>query len=282
MIISSDDFTVADLLKGDLKLATPPNIYFALKQIVDDPTKGSQDAAFLIEDDAALSAKLLKIVNSAFYGFPSQITSITRAMSLIGLRELQNLVLSTLIVERFSNLPGQSYSIHDFWARNLRCAILSRELDKLMGNKYADSAFLCGLLHNIGQLLFYLRLPELARQVELLSQSQIHIDRLTLINIEQQIIGFDHYHAGAELCRLWKLPEVFIESICLHAYSDYIGPYSDIAAIIRLADNFSSLEHPYDALNYSSMNLSIEQIDYALEMTNEEFESIFKIFYPVK
>ncbi len=279
MIISSDDFTVADLLKGDLKLATPPNIYFALKQIVDDPTKGSQDAAFLIEDDAVLSAKLLKIVNSAFYGFPSQITSISRALTLIGTRELQNLVLGTLIIEKFSELPGQNFSMHDFWARNLRCALLAREIDSLLGKKHAETAFLCGLIHNIGQLLFYLRIPELARQVELLLQSNNQRDSFDPVRIEQQIIGFDHFQAGSELCRTWKLPEIFVETIRLHVFPNHTGPYTEIAAIIRLSDFFSSIDNPFNEMINTNLNISTEQISVILEKTNDEFENIFKLFY---
>lgn len=278
MIISSD-LTASDLLKGDLKLASPPNIYFALKKVIDDPSSMPKDAAFLIEDDAGLSAKLLKIVNSAFYGFPSQITCITRAISLIGTRELQNLVLSTLIIERFSDLPGQNFSIHDFWARNLRCGLLTRGFDAMLGKKYADAAFLCGLVHNIGQLLFYLRIPELARQVELLLQSKIQAENIDQVLIEQQIIGFDHYHAGAELCSQWKLPPVIVETIRLHAFPDFVGPYAEIAAIVRLSDHFSSIDNPYDSIIANGLLLTPEQIGIVLEKTNEEFEAIFKLFY---
>ena len=98
--------TVDDLLRGDLELASPPNIYLALKKIIDDPNASLADAAKVIETDAGLSMKLLKIVNSVFYGFPAQITSVAKAMNMVGTREIQNLVFSTVIVERFSKLPG--------------------------------------------------------------------------------------------------------------------------------------------------------------------------------
>ena len=75
MQIPTYDLSIADLLKGDLKLASPPTIYLALQTVVNDSSKGVKDAAHIIENDAALAAKLLKIVNSAFYGFPSQIAS---------------------------------------------------------------------------------------------------------------------------------------------------------------------------------------------------------------
>nr|WP_305907751.1 HDOD domain-containing protein [Methylomarinum sp. Ch1-1]MDP4520529.1 HDOD domain-containing protein [Methylomarinum sp. Ch1-1] len=153
------DLTVSDLLKGDLQLASPPAIYFELKKVIEDPHKSMTDAAFVIEKDAALALKLLKIVNSAFYGFPSRISSVNRAVTIIGLQELQNLILGAVIIERFSDLPGDIISMHDFWARSLKCALISRELDDYLGREYCDAVFLCGLLHDIGQLVFFAAFP---------------------------------------------------------------------------------------------------------------------------
>lgn len=281
MIVSSPStLTVADLLRGDLQLASPPNIYFQLKKIVDDPAKTAKDAAFVIENDAALAAKLLKIVNSAFYGFPAQVGSIARAITLIGTRELQNLVLGAVIVERFSDLPGQIFTIHDFWARNLRCALIARELDVQFGKRHADVAFICGLLHNLGQLVFYRRIPVLAREVDLLLQSQAHLEVDDDVHTEQNVIGFDHFQVGAQLCQLWNLPEAIVESIRLHCFPDTIGPYSELAAIVRLANCLSRIENPYDALAVSALNLSPEQISFVLDKISDEFEVIFKLFYP--
>jgi HD-like signal output (HDOD) protein len=277
---SPSTLTVADLLRGDLQLASPPNAYFLLKKIVDDPNKTAKDAAFVIEADAALGIKLLKIVNSAFYGFPSQIASIPKAITLIGTRELQNLVLGALIVERFSDLPGQHFSVHDFWARNLRCALIARELDIHFGKRYADTAFLCGLVHNIGQLVFYRRIPVLAREVDLLVQSQTHLAVDDEVTIEQNVIGFDHFQAGAELCKQWKLPEVIVESIRLHCFPDLIGTYADLAAMVRLANCLSRIENPYDAHAVNALNLTPEQLSFILDKISDEFEVIFKLFYP--
>ncbi|CAD6875159.1 HDOD domain-containing protein [Methylomonas fluvii] len=277
---SPSTLTVADLLRGDLQLASPPNAYFLLKKIVEDPNKTAKDAAVVIEADAALAVKLLKIVNSAFYGFPSQISSISKAITMIGTRELQNLVLGTLIVERFSDLPGQHFSIHDFWARNLRCALIARELDIHFGKHYVDTAFLCGLVHNIGQLVFYRRIPVLAREVDLLLQSQTPLAVDEEVTIEQNVIGFDHFQAGAELCKQWMLPDVIVESIRLHCFPDLIGPYADLAAMVRLANCLSRIENPYDAHAVNALNLTPEQISFILDKISDEFEVIFKLFYP--
>ncbi len=275
----ASSLTADDLLRGDIRLASPPAIYFALKKVIDDPAKHIQDAAIVIESDVALALKLLKIVNSAFYGFPAQINSISTAINLIGTRELQNMALATAIIERFSDLPGQLFSIHDFWARNLRGALIARELDAQLGKNYADTAFLCGLVHNIGQLVIYHRIPVLAREVDLLMQSQ-KPEQIDEVNIERQVIGFDHFQVGAQLCKLWNLPEVVVESIALHNYPDNIGRYADIASITRLANHFSKIDTPYDSIVANGFELPAEQISLILDKTHDEFEAIFKVFYP--
>ena len=281
MIISTTNLTISDLLKGDIKLASPPTVYLALQKVIDDPTKTVRDAAEIIESDASLAMRLLKIVNSAFYGFPSQISAISTAITMIGVRELQNLVLATVVIERFSDLPGQLFSINDFWAKNLRCALVARELDNLLGKIYTDTAFLCGLVHNIGQLVLYRRIPMLAREVDLLVQS-LPEEELDIPAIEERVIGFDHYAVGAELCRLWKLPEIVVESIRLHRYPDYFGNYAQLAALVRFAQYFSHVEHHYDPISANGFELSSDQISLVMDKMHDEFEVIFKLFYPVR
>ena len=127
--ISQQELSISDLFKGDLQLTTPPNIYLELQKTTDDPTKSLADAAFIIEKDATLAIRLLKIVNSAFYGFPSKISSIDRAINLIGIKELQSIILSTTAIDKFSNLPGELISMHDFWAKNIRCALIAQKID---------------------------------------------------------------------------------------------------------------------------------------------------------
>ncbi|SHE21104.1 HDOD domain-containing protein [methanotrophic endosymbiont of Bathymodiolus puteoserpentis (Logatchev)] len=272
--------TIADLLQGDVQLASPPNIYFELQKVSEDPNKSLADAAFIIEQDAALSLKLLKIVNSAFYGFPAQITSISRAITMIGIKELRSIVLSTVIIDKFSNLPGDMINMHDFWARSLRCALIAQELDKHLSNEFSDSAFLCGLVHNIGQLVFLLRIPELARKSFLAFQAQEgQQSALTEIDIEKSLIGFDHFQTGAALTKLWNLPDLITDSIRLHAYPDNTGIYHKLASIIRVADTYSRIDLDWSNLGQNNLGMSIDEISMILDTTHEKFEQIFKVFY---
>ncbi|MBW6453707.1 MAG: HDOD domain-containing protein, partial [Methyloprofundus sp.] len=171
-INSSEKLSIADLFKGDLHLSSPPTVYFKLQRLIEDPSKSLADAALIIEKDASLSLKLLKVVNSAFYGFPSKVTSIQQAINLIGTKELQNITLSTIVIEKFSDLPGGLMSMHDFWQRSLRCALIAQGIDCFLGKRFAQSVFICGILHNIGQLVFFRRLPELSREINLMLEAQ--------------------------------------------------------------------------------------------------------------
>lgn len=277
---SQHDLSIPDLFRGDLQLTSPPNIYFELQKTSLDPTKSLTDVAFIIEKDPSLAIRVLKIVNSAFYGFPSKITSIDRAINLIGVKELQSIILSTIVIDKFSNLPDDLISMHDFWARSLTCALIAQKCDQLLGGEFSDSVFLCGILHNIGQLIFFRRIPELARETSLSLQAYENPSDIDEINIEQHIIGFDHYQTGAALSKLWNLPAIFTESIRLHAYPDNTDSYHKISSIIRLADCCSKIEtHSYN-INPNTISISSSNLETMIQEAHEEFEEIFKIFYP--
>ncbi len=275
---SQKDLTISDLLTGDLQLASPPNIFYEFKKAVDDSNKSIADAAYIIEKDAALSIKLLKIVNSAFYGFPANISSISRASSIIGITELQNLILSTVIIEKFSAMPGAKLSMNDFWARSLHCALIAKELDLFLGKEYSESIFLCGLFHDIGQLVFFRRIPVLAREVELELQARQQFDLHDEVSAEESIIGFNHFETGAELCRLWNLPEIIIESIRLHNLPEDTGDYCEIAALVRLANVYSKSNNKADLIN-NSLGISEQDMTMIIANVEAQFDEIFKLFF---
>lgn len=276
------DLTIEALLKGDLQLTTPPNIFFELKKVLDNPNKSLLDAAFVIEKDTALTAKLLKIVNSAFYGFPASIASVSRAITIVGSHEIQNLVLGAVIVDKFSSMPGVDFSMHDFWARSLKCALIARRIDAATGARYSEEIFTCGLLHDIGQLVLFRRIPILAREVLMLLQSQQRVSLDDESKMEKAVIGFDHYETGAELCKSWKLPELIVESIRLHNYPDYTGPHYQLATIVRLATYHSRLDVDHDAVISKSLGLSPQAVGVIVNDAMDQFEELFRIFYPVR
>lgn len=271
--ILSGQLTIADLLQGDSILTSPPNIYFELQKVIDDPLKSLTDAGRIIENDPALSMRLLKMVNSAFFGFSGEVTTINRAITLVGIKELQNLVLATVVIDKFSSMPGGLLSMHDFWASSLLCALFSKELCRYKNNTCdLDVMFVCGLLHDIGQLVFYRKIPVLAREVGLL----VETTDINEIQAEIKIIGFDHYQTGAELARLWKLPDIIITSMAEHNNFEYNGVFAESAAIVRAASQLVR-EPVEDGLldDISGTDLSL-----IIDKVRDQFEQVFKIFYP--
>lgn len=170
--------------------------------------------------------------------------------------------------------------MHDFWARNLRIALIAKELDALWKCNQTDTAFLCGLVHHIGQLVMYRRIPVLAREVELLMQ--VHgpneVDEST---IQREVIGFDHFEVGAALARLWNLPAVVTQSIELHHAPDSNPAYEGIATLVRIACHLGQLNlPPYPTITHPEFALTADEASAILEKTHQDFEAIFKFFYP--
>ena len=274
------NLSISDLFKGDLHLTSTPNVYFQLKKIVDDPVKSLADAAFVIENDPSLSIRLLKIVNSAFYGFPAKIVSIERAMSLIGADELLNLVLGTVVIDRFSDIPDDIMSMSDFWARSVRCGLIAQEIDLFLGKEFSETAFLCGILHNIGQLVFFRRIPELSREINQIIEDKDNPTCTDEIAIEKQVLDFNHYETGAELTKLWQLPEILTKSIQLHPFPDTVEQYHKLASIIRLADSYSKMDAFSCDSTINTLEISDDDLSNILDKAYDDFEEIFNFFYP--
>lgn len=274
------DISITDLFEGDLQLASPPNLFFELKKVLEDPGKSLADAGNVIINDPALAMRLLKLVNSAYFGFPGRIATVTHAIAMVGSRDLENLVLATLIINKFSSQPNGMMTMHDFWAAGLRSALLAKALALALPSQITEdkeSVFICGLLHDIGKLVFYRRIPEITRQVGLLVEQTGESEA----DIEQKILGFDHYDTGAELARLWHLPAIISETIGQHCKPDKSSPYCLVADLVRSANLASQLDLSEDAFEPNKWGISDEGLSAIIDNVQGQFDELFSIFYPV-
>jgi len=226
------DLDIDSLLRGDVQLASPPEIYRKLCQIIEDPRKTVRDAEQVVEHDPGVNARLLRLVNSAFYGFPRQIVSIAHAISLIGMEELRQLVLATTVVERFGRFANPLMEMRVFWRMSVWGALLARELGRCSEAEAArEDLFVCGLLHEIGRLVIYAKIPELARAALLLTEG----DGIGETEAERLTYGFDHYQLGAALARRWQLPEVIVATQAWHGRPEEAGDFRVQTAIVSAA-----------------------------------------------
>ncbi len=278
--------SIDTLLTGDVDLASPPEIYLKINEVIDDPTKTARDAEQVIQYDPGLSARLLRLVNSAFYGFPGQITSISRAVTILGMRELRDLVLATVVVERFGQLPNKLMTMREFWRVSVRLALMAQVMKQHVAHgRQLESVFICGLLHEIGRLVIYARIHELARAAILLSEQE----KVEETEAERSVYGFDHYQLAAELARRWHLPESIVTTIHFHGHPEDAGNFSRETALVTLASRLSledvrtsrQLEAALPGLVKLMELLRLESamLPQILEEADKDFDSVFKVFY---
>ncbi|MDR2876740.1 MAG: HDOD domain-containing protein [Chromatiales bacterium] len=222
--------SVDDLIKGSLRLISPPQILLKLNRILDDPRCSAAMLARIVATDPGLTARLLRLANSPFYGFPSRIDSIERALTVIGMNALRNLVLATSVPETFGRLPLGP--MEDFWHHSVYCGLLSRALAEHCRLSDPETLFVAGLLHDVGQLIMFAKLPEMARE----AYARADDAGLPLDALERAIIGIDHAQVGGELLRRWNLPMSLWEPVACHHRPLEASQTRIAAAIIHVAD----------------------------------------------
>ena len=228
--------SINDFLAGEIDLCSPPEIFMRISKMLDDPAMNATSIGEVIEQDPSLSARMLKIVNSAFFGFPSTINSVSQALTLLGDREVRLLVMATSVVEKFSSLPNSLLNMEDFWSHNLRTALFAKTLSNYHPKKrQLSSIFMSGLLHDIGRLILYIKAPDLARAAALLVQGT----ELTISEGETQTFGFNHAEIGGELLKLWKLPESIQYAVAFHHQPESSESHKVEVSLVCLANKLA-------------------------------------------
>ena len=202
----------AELVKGIAKLASLPEVCIRVNEMVDDPRSSAADIGTVISRDTALTAQLLRMANSSFYNFPSNIDTISRAVTVVGERELRYLVLALSAVRTFSNIPVEMINMASFWRHNVYCGVVARLVASKCHVLHSERLFVAGLLHDVGLLVMMNRAPDLEKQA--LAESESGEKQLYEAEIES--FGFDHAEVGGVLLRQWNLPEALCETVTSH------------------------------------------------------------------
>jgi HD-like signal output (HDOD) protein len=187
-------------------IATLPEITLKIIELVENPRSTAQDLNKLISNDPALVARILKVVNSAFYGLPGQIGSINRAIVLLGLNAVKNIVIAASLAKLFrGGRVSAHFSAKDLWTHSIGVGVMSKMIVQKLNNTLPDEAFLAGLIHDMGILVelqaFREPLVEIAERAT--------NEQTRYIDLETQIIGVDHQQLGAGLTSKWKFPRSF-------------------------------------------------------------------------
>ncbi|MBI3562760.1 MAG: HDOD domain-containing protein [Gammaproteobacteria bacterium] len=204
--------TPHELVSGVVRLVSLPEVCIRVNEMLEDPKINANDIGKVICQDTGLTARLLKIVNSSFYGFPSRIETVSRAVTVIGLRELRGLVLAASAVEAFSKIPNDVLNMVKFWRHSVYCGVVAKLLAQRCHVLHSERLFVAGLLHDIGKLIISHRLPGEAREILRLQKENQGSD----LELERQVLGFDHAMVGGELLKVWQMPKTLMYAVRHH------------------------------------------------------------------
>lgn len=274
--------TPRELIARHDQLASLPEIVLRLNEMVNDPRMSAADIGAVISQDPALSARLLKIVNSPLYNFPSQIDSISLAVTIVGIRQLRDLVLATAVIRQFSRLSAQPLDIELFWRHSLTTAVVARTLARHMKVANTERYFIAGLLHDIGLLL-------LAQEPQaLMVQKPTAWEAHDPLELEQSIFGFTHAELGAELLRYWLLPASLVEPVAHHHNPRAAGAYIREAACVNLANSIAQDLQPAlpgerqdkpSQFIWDNLALTPDQLPAVLEEVGIQLEEAMQLLY---
>ena len=194
------------------QLVTLPEIYYRLETVIENPTSTTDDFSRLLSVDPDLCARLLRMANSAFYSFPARIETIDRAVNTIGLRQISELVLVTSVIEIFNSVPIEQVNMRSFWEHSVAVGVLSRAVAKYAGLPQSERFYIPGLLHDIGRLALYLKLPGMMGDII----ARVKPQNLSLTLLEKEQLGYSHADVGGSLLQFWKIPQSIYEAVNFH------------------------------------------------------------------
>ena len=232
------------------KLYTLPELYQQLDEQIRSETSSINDISELLETDAALSAKILRLANCPLYGFQTEITTINRALNLIGLKEVKNLILMDTVAQNFSkNDKYSAVHMEEFWKRSVYIALIAKKLAQHVNHSEPERLFICGIMSRIGQLVACMtRQKEVVTIVHRCQNEPEHSELL----IEYNTLGFTFNQISAALLKHWKVPdEITVPIGSLHY------PQLDKKSV---PDNFVLESYIlYTAINYTQQ-LGLEDV----------------------
>jgi HD-like signal output (HDOD) protein len=187
------------------QLISLPDIYLKLKELIEDPDYTMAEVALLVGRDPGLAGRFLRVVNNPLNRRAVEIETVSHAVSLMGIRQVHDIVLSASVAEAFTGIKNEVMNMKKYWERSFYCAVMTKQLALECGLADAERLFVMGLLHDIGHLFMYMAIPQESQQA-ILSANQL---QRPLYQVERENFGFDYAMLGSYMMRQWGLPTSF-------------------------------------------------------------------------
>jgi putative nucleotidyltransferase with HDIG domain len=277
--------TLEQLIGKGLDLPSLPEIYLRVSEQLEDETSSVQQIGGTVQNDPAITSRVLKMVNSAYYGLPNQVASVAQAVSLLGRERLKHILIGSVLRGVFSGQDNPAFSMQEFWQHSIKTAIIARELaTQIREIQEPATMFTAGLLHDIGKLLLINKFPD-----RMLAAEEYMIQkRVDILTAELSQIGVTHTAVSEALMEHWGLPQLLIDCARNHHEMVHDGPNRTASHVIYLANNLSQYVPPLDDsetrdilddienwdMGYASLEMIASACQHADDMVFEVMESL--------
>lgn len=255
--------TLEEVLADIRQLPSLPAVVGELIRTLDNDAAGIDQLAEGIAKDQSLAARALRVANSPFYGIQHKVASIHDAIVILGFRAVGSLVMAASVTSYFTPPPEMAFDPMRFWRHGIGVALCARALAREVGLD-PEAAFTAGLLHDIGVLMLLTTRPEhYAEVLAARRERDCH-----LVEVERELLGFDHATAGAALADRWRLPEEIVRAVALHhapgpgressvrpALDDIVHVANILAHALDLAEDPDALVPPLDVAAWRRLGL---------------------------
>ncbi len=219
------------LVDQSKQISSLPTIFYQINEAVEDPECSFVEIGEIISGDPSLSARLLKIVNSSYFGFPNKIETITHAVTIVGMAQLRDLALATTVVNQFKGIPKNLINMEKFWLHSVATGLTAKVIAIYRRETNADRFYLMGMLHDLGRLLLLLNIPDSIKTV----MEKYELGG-TMYDAESEVLGFDHAAVAGQLMKSWQLPEMLQEAVEYHHKPEQAPHYPIAASIVHVSD----------------------------------------------
>lgn len=267
------------------KIPSLPIMYGRITDAINNPRSSIADIGNIIKTDTGLTARLLRLANSAYYGSPNEIDNIIKALVIIGTRELRDFVLGTTILSIFKGIPEDLVSMKSFWKHCIACGVAAKILATFRGDANAERLFVVGLLHDVGRLFIFKHLADKSRNLMTKYKSSGQL----LFNEEKTFLGFDHAEVGCELLKNWNIPANIQEMVSYHHRPSEAKHYPVETSIIHVADiivhaiqlgkNGERFVPPLDPQAWSALRLAPSMLPPIIDQMDRQFDEVVQSIY---
>jgi HD-like signal output (HDOD) protein len=259
-----------------------------VEAVLNHPQSNLLNVGEVVERDPDLTARLLRLGNSSFYGFPSRLETVSEAIRLIGVQQVQDLIVASSVIEVFAGISAELVDMESFWEHSLACGVGTRLLAIARRLPKPDKFFVAGLLHDVGRLVLYSQAPQKTLQIFETCRSR----RMLLREAEVQVLGFDHAEIGQALLRSWTYPPNLVQAVGFHHHPLAAGACRVEASLVHVADHLvnamqmgSSGERHIPALHakaWEGLSLPLELLGQVMSSIDDQIEAVREVFLPAR